>query len=106
MELNSPTMETLPTRQMQSGPVSRPVQKFSNLPAENALQVLRRADSGKKQDLLFGSWDTNRDGYVDFSDIAAGLKKLQPTSEEIHLEFVAEAALKALPALNLSEKKR
>ncbi len=67
---------------------------------------MRRADTARKQELLFATWDTNRDGFVDFSDIAEGLRKLKPSSDEIHLEFAAKAALKALPALSTHGSQR
>lgn len=74
--------------------------------ADNALQILRRSDTARKQELLFATWDTNRDGYIDFPDIAKGLQKLKPGSDEIHLEFAAKAALKALPALSSEDNQR
>lgn len=68
--------------------------------AENALSTLRRADTGKKLELLFATWDADHDGYIDIPDFAKGLQKMQPSTDEIHLEFVADAAVKALPALS------
>ena len=74
--------------------------------AENAIELLRRANTPKKQELLFASWDTDRDGIVEFADLRRGLLQLQPSSDEIHVEFVAEAALKALPALDTPDNQR
>ena len=74
--------------------------------AENALEILRRADTARKQELLFATWDTDRDGFVCLPDIAEGLQKLRPSSDEIHLEFAAKAALKALPVLSSEENQR
>lgn len=71
--------------------------------AENALQTLRRATTAQKQELLFKAWDTDGDGFVEVADISKGLQGMRPNSEEIHLEFIAEAALKALPSLDSAD---
>lgn len=75
-------------------------------PKVDAVQTLRTADTAEKHKLLFKAWDGDGDGVVLFAEFAAGMRKLRPTSEEIYLEVVADAAVKALPQLDTPENQR
>ena len=65
--------------------------------AANAVITLRRANLQDKYDMLFDAWDTHQTGTVRFVEVEQGLKRLKASSEELHVEVVSEAAVKALP---------
>lgn len=66
--------------------------------AANAVITLRRANLQEKYDMLFDAWDYGKAGKVKFKDIEKGLTRLKASSDELHVEFVSEAAVKALPS--------
>ena len=68
------------------------------------LAELRKAGSKQKHELLFAAWDTNNDGIVDFSELASGLRKLNP--EDTGLADAANAAIAALVQFDTDKNRR
>ena len=47
--------------------------------------------------MLFEAYDIDKTGNIPFKKIEKGLKRLKASSDELHVEFASEAAVKALP---------